>query len=45
MIPFKILRKQTLEYIAQLREQGLPVPQFSPDPKIIIGNEKKLAFA
>jgi predicted RNase H-like HicB family nuclease len=33
------------EHIALLREQGLPVPQINPDPKITIENEKKRAVA
>lgn len=33
------------EHIALLREQGLPVPQSNPDPKITIENEKKRAVA
>jgi len=33
------------EHIAILREQGLPVPQINPDPKITIENEKKRAVA
>jgi hypothetical protein len=33
------------EHIALLAEQGLPVPQANPDPKIIIENEKRLAIA
>lgn len=33
------------EHIALLAEQGLPVPQANPDPKIIIENEKRLTVA
>jgi len=33
------------EHVALLREHGLPVPDFSPDPRIIIQNEKKPAIA
>lgn len=33
------------EHIALLKEKGLPVPQASSDPKIIIKNEKKRAVA
>jgi predicted RNase H-like HicB family nuclease len=33
------------EHVALLKEQGLPVPAVSSDPKIIIENEKKLAIA
>lgn len=33
------------EHITLLKEQGLPVPSKSSDPKIIIQNEKKLAAA
>jgi predicted RNase H-like HicB family nuclease len=33
------------EHIDLLIEQKLPVPLKNPDPKIIIQNEKKLAFA
>ena len=32
-----------MEHIALLERQGLPVPAFEPDPKIIIQNEKKRA--
>lgn len=30
------------EHVELLKEQGLPVPPFNPDPKIIIQNENKL---
>jgi predicted RNase H-like HicB family nuclease len=33
------------EHVDLLREQGLPVPPVSSDPKIVIENEKKLAVA
>jgi predicted RNase H-like HicB family nuclease len=33
------------EHIALLERQGLPVPVFNLDPKIIIQNEKKRAVA
>ena len=33
------------EHVALLREQGLPVPPVSTDPKIVIENQKKLAVA
>ena len=33
------------EHIALLREQGLPVPQINPDPKIVIENERARAVA
>jgi predicted RNase H-like HicB family nuclease len=33
------------EHVALLRAQGLPVPQVTSDPKIVIENEKKLAVA
>jgi predicted RNase H-like HicB family nuclease len=33
------------EHVALLAEQGLPVPQANPDPKIIIENEKRLTVA
>ncbi|MGH8497716.1 MAG: type II toxin-antitoxin system HicB family antitoxin [Methylococcales bacterium] len=33
------------EHIELLKEQGLPIPPMSSDPKIIIQNEKKLAVA
>jgi predicted RNase H-like HicB family nuclease len=33
------------EHIALLAEQGLPVPQANPDPKIIVENEKRLVIA
>lgn len=31
------------EHIELLREQGLPVPERNPDPKIVVQNEKELA--
>jgi predicted RNase H-like HicB family nuclease len=31
------------EHVALLREQGLPVPQVTSDPRIVIENEKKRA--
>ena len=31
------------EHVALLKEQGLPVPKQSPDPKIVIQNEEPLA--
>ncbi len=31
------------EHVDLLRENGLPIPPFNPDPKIIVQNEKKLA--
>ena len=33
------------EHVALLREQGLPVPEPNPDPKIVIQNARKLAVA
>ena len=33
------------EHVALLREQGLPVPQVTSDPRIVIENEKKRAVA
>jgi predicted RNase H-like HicB family nuclease len=33
------------EHVALLREQGLPVPAETLDPKIVIQNEKKKAAA
>ena len=33
------------EHVALLKEQGLPVPPETQDPKIIIQNEKKKAAA
>jgi len=33
------------EHVNLLIEQKLPVPPKNPDPRIIIQNEKKLAFA
>jgi predicted RNase H-like HicB family nuclease len=33
------------EHISLLREQGTPVPQINPNPKITIENEKKRAVA
>jgi len=33
------------EHITLLKEQALPVPPKSPDPNIVIQNEKKLAAA
>jgi predicted RNase H-like HicB family nuclease len=33
------------EHIALLREQGLPVPEPNPDPKITIQNSKQAAAA
>ncbi len=33
------------EHIDLLKQQGLPVPPYNPDPKITIQNEKKLAAA
>jgi len=33
------------EHIAMLEEEGLPVPPFNSDPKIIIQNEQKRAVA
>lgn len=33
------------EHVTLLREQGLPVPAPSPDPKIVIQNAKELAVA
>lgn len=33
------------EHVALLREHGLPVPPRSPDPKIVIQNEKKTVAA
>lgn len=32
-------------HVALLREQGLPVPDPNPDPKIIIQNARELALA
>jgi hypothetical protein len=34
-----------LEHITLLKEQGLPVPPKTANPKIIIQNEKKLEAA
>jgi len=34
-----------IEHVGLLREQGLPVPQKNPNPKIIIQNEDVLAVA
>ena len=34
-----------IEHINLLKEQGLPVPPKSPNPKIVIQNEEKLAAA
>jgi len=31
------------EYLALLKERGLPVPKASPNPTIVIQNEKRLA--
>ena len=33
------------EHVALLREQGLPVPEPNPDPKIVIQNARELAVA
>ncbi|MFZ1640603.1 MAG: type II toxin-antitoxin system HicB family antitoxin [Candidatus Contendobacter sp.] len=33
------------EHVGFLGELNLPIPDFNPDPKIIIQNEKKLAVA
>jgi predicted RNase H-like HicB family nuclease len=33
------------EHVFLLREQGLPVLQINPDPKIVIENERARAFA
>ena len=33
------------EHAALLREQGLPVPEPNPDPKIVIQNTRELAVA
>jgi predicted RNase H-like HicB family nuclease len=33
------------EHVSLLREQGLPVPQINPDPKIVIENERARAVA
>jgi predicted RNase H-like HicB family nuclease len=33
------------EHIALLEQQGLPVPAFNSDPKIVIQNEQKRAVA
>jgi predicted RNase H-like HicB family nuclease len=33
------------EYLALLKEQGLPVPPINLDPRILIQNEKKRAVA
>jgi predicted RNase H-like HicB family nuclease len=33
------------EHVELLREEGLPVPPVSPNPRIIVQNEKKLVFA
>ena len=32
-----------MEHLKILKEEGLPVPEPNPDPKIIIQNEKKVA--
>jgi predicted RNase H-like HicB family nuclease len=31
------------EHVELLKQEGLPVPPYSPDPRIIVQNEKKLA--
>ena len=31
------------EHVDLLKHQGLPIPQYNPDPKIVIQNEKKAA--
>ena len=33
------------EHVALLKEKGLPIPPKSPNPKIIIQNEQRLATA
>ena len=33
------------EHVALLHEQGLPVPEPNPDPKIVIQNARQLAVA
>ncbi len=33
------------EHVAVLKEQGLPVPQTNPDPRITVENEKTSAVA
>lgn len=33
------------EHVALLREQGLPVPDENPDPRITVQNAKEAAFA
>ncbi len=32
-----------IDHLKVLKEEGLPVPEPNPDPKIIIQNEKKVA--
>jgi len=34
-----------IEHVNLLKERGLPVPRKSPEPKIIIQNERKLVAA
>lgn len=33
------------EHIKLLQHEGLPIPPYNPDPKIIVQNEKKMAVA
>lgn len=33
------------EHIELLKEEGLPVPPYNQDPRIVVQNEKKLAVA